>query len=133
MSYTEPYRLLTFRDLGDDVSVLIKNPQLLPPDMLSPEDVPLNEQGEPLNPKDAMAASYKLLAGLIVAWKVYEAFDPADTLDIDDEDDPAAIMARLDAGTQQRFGKVTPEAVGRLPMAILGRLMEEVQRVTNPQ
>lgn len=133
MSYTEPYRLLTFPELGDDVSVLIKNPQLLPPDMLSPEDVPLNDKGEPLNPKDGLAASYKLLAGLIVAWKVYEVFDPADALEVDADADPEDLFARLGIGTQQRFGKVTPDAVGRLPMAILGRLMDEVQRVTNPQ
>lgn len=133
MSYAEPYKLLTFPDLGDDVSVLIKNPQLLPPDMLSPEDVPLNDKGEPLNPKDGLAASFKLLAGLIVAWKVYEVFDPSDALDVDAADDPADILARLGEGTQQRFGKVTPEAVGRLPMSIITKIMEEVQRVTNPQ
>lgn len=133
MSYAEPYKLLTFPELGDDVSVLIKNPQLMPPDALTPEDVPVNDKGEPLNPKDGMAASYKLIAGLIVAWKVYEAFDPTDALDVDTDADPADIFARLGSGAQQRFGKVTPEAVGRLPMAILQRLMEEIGRVTNPQ
>lgn len=133
MSYANPYVLLEFPDLGDDVSVLIKNPQLMPPDALSPEDVPVNDKGEPLNPQDGLNASYKVMAGLIVAWKVYEVFNPADTLDINPDDDPAAVLARLGEGTQQRFGKVTPEAVGRLPMAIITRIMEEVQRVTNPQ
>ncbi|MGW1744598.1 hypothetical protein ACWCRD_03060 [Streptomyces sp. NPDC002092] len=133
MSYANPYVLLEFPDLGDDVSVLIKNPQLMPPDALSPEDVPVNDKGEPLNPQDGLNASYKVMAGLIVAWKVYEVFNPADTLDINPYDDPAAVLARLGEGTQQRFGKVTPEAVGRLPMAIITRIMEEVQRVTNPQ
>lgn len=133
MSYAEPYKLLTFPELGEDVSVLIRNPQLLPPDMLSPEDVPLDDKGQPLVAKDAMAASYKMFAGLIVAWKVYEPFDPADALDIDPEADPAALFESLGSGEQLRFGKVTPEAVGRLPMAIITRIMEEVQRVTNPQ
>lgn len=133
MSYTNPYVLLEFPDLGDDVSVLIKNPQLMPPDALSPEDVPVNDKGEPLNPQDGLNASYKVMAGLIVAWKVYEVFNPADALDINPDDDPAAVLARLGEGTQQRFGKVTPEAVGRLPMAIITRIMEEVQRATNPQ
>lgn len=134
MSYTNPYVLLEFPDLGDDVSVLIKNPQLMPPDALSPEDVPLDDKGMPVNPQDGLNASYKVMAGLIVAWKVYEVFNPDDgSLDINPDDDPADVLARLGAGTQQRFGKVTPDAVGRLPMAIITRIMEEVQRVTNPQ
>lgn len=133
MSYTNPYVLLEFPELGDDVSVLLRNPQLMPPGALSPEEVPLNEKGEPLNPQDGLSASYKVMAGLIVAWKVYEVFNPADALDINPDDDPATVLARLGEGTQQRFGKVTPEAVGRLPMAIITRIMEEVQRVTNPQ
>lgn len=133
MSYTNPYVLLEFPELGDDVSVLIRNPQLMPPDALSPEDVPLDDKGMPVNPQDGLNASYKVMAGLIVAWKVYEIFNPADGLDIDIDEDPADILARLGAGTQQRLGKVTPEAVGRLPMSIITRIMDEVQRVTNPQ
>jgi hypothetical protein len=133
MSYANPYVLLQFPDLGDDVSVLIRNPQLMPPDSLTPGDIPLNDKGEPVNAQDAKNETYKIIAGLIVAWKVYEAFDPGDTLDIDPNADPAALFESLGAGEQQRFGKVTPDAVGRLPMAILGRLMEEIGRVTNPQ
>lgn len=133
MSYANPYVLLEFPELGDDVSVLIKNPQLMPPDALSPEDVPLDDKGMPVNPQDGLNASYKVMAGLIVAWKVYEIFNPADGLDIGIDEDPADILARLGAGTQQRLGKVTPEAVGRLPMSIITRIMDEVQRVTNPQ
>lgn len=133
MSYANPYVLLEFPELGPDVSVLIKNPQLMPPDALTPEDIPLNEKGEPVNAQDAMGESYKIIAALIVAWKVYEAFSSDDAVDINPDDDPADVLARLDASGQKRFGKVTPEAVSRLPMAILGRLMEEVQRVTNPQ
>lgn len=133
MSYTEPYKLLTFPELGEDVSVLIKNPQLMPPDALTPEDVPTNDKGEPLNPQDVKNAMGKLFAGLIVAWKVYQAFDPNDSLDIDPDADPAELFDRLGSGTQERIGKVSVENVGRLPMAIFQRLMEEVGRVTNPQ
>lgn len=133
MSYTEPYKLLTFPDLGEDVSVLIKNPQLMSPEALSPEDVPLDDKGQPVNRQDGMNASYKVLARLIVAWKVYEVYNPDDTLDINPDDDPADILALLGEGAQQRFGKVTPESVSRLPAAIITRLMEEVQKVTDPQ
>ena len=105
----------------------------MPPDALSPEDVPLDDNGMPVNPQDGLNASYKVMAGLIVAWKVYEIFNPAEELDIDLDEDPRAVLTRLGGGTQQRLGKVTPETVGRLPMSIITRIMEEVQRVTNPQ
>jgi hypothetical protein len=131
--YTNPYVLMAFPDLGEGCSVLMKNPQLLPPADLTPEDVELKENGEPVDPKAANDAGYKMMAGLIVAWKVYEAFSPGDSLDIDPDADPADILARLEGGTQPRLGKVTAENVAKLPMVILNRVMEEIGRVTNPQ
>lgn len=123
--YTNPYVLLTFPELGDDVSVLMKNPQLLPPADLTPEDVPVDDDGKPLDNQAANEAGYKMMAGIIVAWKVYEAFDPA-PLDIDPDADPAALFESLSAGVPVRIGKVTPENVGRLPMVVLKRIMEEI-------
>lgn len=123
--YTNPYVLLTFPELGDDVSVLMKNPQLLPPADLTPEDVPVDDDGKPLDNQAANEAGYKMMAGIIVAWKVYEAFDPT-PLDIDPDADPAALFESLSAGVPVRIGKVTPENVGRLPMVVLKRIMEEI-------
>ena len=131
--YTNPYVLLTFPELGDDVSVLMKNPQLLPPADLTPEDVPVDGEGKPLDNQAANDAGYKMMAGIIVAWKVFEAFSPADTLDIDPDADPAALFESLSAGVPVRIGKVTPENVGRLPMVVLKRIMEEISRVADPQ
>lgn len=131
--YTNPYVLLTFPELGDDVSVLMKNPQLLPPDALTPEDVAMDDDGRPVDNQAANEAGYKMMAGIIVAWKVYEAFSPADTLDIDPDADPAALFESLSSGVPVRIGKVTPENVGRLPMVVLKRVMEEISRVVDPQ
>lgn len=132
MGYTNPYVLLTFPDLGDDVSVLMKNPQLLPPSEIQPEDVPTDDKGQPLDPAAANEAMYKVMARLIVAWKVYEAFDAGAALDVDPDADPAELFATLGAGEQKRFGTVTPESVGRLPLAIINRIGEEVGRVADP-
>ena len=131
--YTNPYVLLQFPELGDDVSVLMKNPQLLPPTDLTPEDVAVDDEGKPLDNQAANEAGYKMMAGIIVAWKVYEAFSPSDALDIDPDADPAALFESLSSGTPARIGKVTPENVSRLPMVILKRIMEEIGRVTDPQ
>jgi hypothetical protein len=76
---------------------------------------------------------YKVMAKLIVAWKVYEAFAPGDTLDIDPDADPADLFASLGGGEQTRLGKVTPENVARLPLAVINRIGEEIGRVADPQ
>lgn len=131
--YTNPYVLLQFPDLGDDVSVLMKNPQLLPPSEIQPEDVPVDDKGQPLDPQAANESMYKVMGRLIVAWKVYEAFAPGDTLDIDPDADPAELFASLGGGEQTRLGKITPENIGRLPLAILNRIGEEIGRVADPQ
>lgn len=130
--YTNPYVLLTFPDLGDDVSVLMKNPQLLPPSEIQPEDVPTDDNGRPLDPQAANEAMYRVMARLIVAWKVYEAFAPGGALDIDPDADPADLFESLGAGEQKRLGAVTPENVGRLPLAIINRVGEEIGRVADP-
>jgi hypothetical protein len=102
--YTNPYVLLQFPDLGDDVSVLMKNPQLLPPSEIQPEDVPTDDNGQPLDQKAAQEAMYKVMAKLIVSWKVYEAFSDGDALDIDPDADPVDIFAAL--GTGEQTGRV---------------------------
>lgn len=130
--YTNPYILVSFPDLGDDVSVLMKNPQLLPPAEMTPEDVALDANGQPIDPQAANESMYKVMAKLIVSWKVYEAFSPGDALDIDPDADPADVLAALGTGQQARLGKITPENVGKLPLAIINRIGEEIGRVADP-
>ncbi|WP_037616460.1 hypothetical protein [Streptomyces aureus] len=131
--YTNPYVLLTFPELGEDVSVLMKNPQLLPPSEIQPEDVPTDEDGQPKDPQEAQMAMYRVMARLIVAWKVYEAFNSEVPVEVDPEADPAELFETLGAGEQQRLGKVTADNVGRLPLAIINRIGEEVGRVADPR
>ena len=130
--YANPYVMLQFPELGDDTSVLMRNPQLLPPSEITPEDVPLDEQGKPVDPNAANEAMYAVMAKVIVAWKVYQAFTP-DLPQVDPEADPADVLATLTEMEQRRIGAVTAENVGRLPMAIIQRIMEEIGRVADPK
>lgn len=133
MGYTNPYVLLQFPELGDDVSILMKNPQLLPPTEITPEDVPLDDKGQPLDPQAANEAMYSVFARIIVAWKVYEAFGGGDAPDIAEDADPVALFESLEVGGQQRLGAITVESIGRLPMVIIKRIMGELERVVDPQ
>lgn len=130
LGYTNPYVLLTFPDLGEDVSVLIRNPQLMPPAQLQPRDVAVDDNGQPVDQEAARQASYEVMERLIVAWKVYEAF--GDEVDIDPEADPAELFEQLTAGESKRLGRITTENIARLPLAILNRIGEEVGRVADP-
>lgn len=129
--YTNPYVLLTFADLGDDVSVLMRNPQLMPPSQLQPRDVPMDDKGQPLDQEAARQASFEVMERLIVAWKVYEAF--GDEVEVAEDADPAALFEQLTAGEPRRLGAVNAENIGRLPLAILNRIGEEVGRVADPR
>ena len=129
--YTNPYVLLEFPNLGDDVSVLIRNPQLMPPAQLQPRDVPLDEHGQPVDQEAARLASYEVMERLIVAWKVFEAF--GDEVEVAEDADPAELFERLTAGDPKRLGKINTDNIGRLPLAILNRIGEEVGRVADPQ
>ena len=94
---------------------------------------PHPKQSESGAPHAANEAMYKVMARLIVAWKVYQAFDPDAVLEIDPEADPAELLASLGAGEQKRIGAITSENVGRLPLAIINRIGEEIGRVADPQ
>ncbi|MCY0917059.1 hypothetical protein OS965_02560 [Streptomyces sp. H27-G5] len=132
--YSNPYVLLMFPELGDDVSVLMRNPQLLPPKDITPKDVPLDEHGQPLDPQQAQEAMYEVIARVIVAWKVYDASQTA-PLELGEDVDPVALFESLNAvhDSQPRLGPVTVENVGRMPMRIINRVMEEIGRVADPQ
>ncbi|MFE9844672.1 hypothetical protein [Streptomyces goshikiensis] len=131
--YSNPYVLLTFPELGDDVSVLMRNPQLLPPKEVTPKDVPLDDRGQPLDPQQAQEAMYEVFARVIVAWKVYDA-SQAPLLELGDDVDPVALFESLgDAQTPQpRLGPITIENIARMPLKIINRVAEEITSVADP-
>ncbi|MCT9092842.1 hypothetical protein N4G70_28815 [Streptomyces sp. ASQP_92] len=131
--YTSPYVLLPFPDLGDDVSVLIRNPQLLPPSELTPEDVQLDDRGQPVDPQAANMAMYKVFARLIVAWKVYDASELITPVEIAEDADPVTLFESLETTAQPRLGAISPENIARLPMRIINRIGAELGSITDPK
>ena len=130
--YANPFVLLQFPELGDDVSVLMRNPQLLPPKEITPEDVAVDDKGQPVDANEAQEAMYKVFARVIVAWKVYDA--GSSPINIPEDADPVALFEQLDGGgTQPRIGAITVENMHRLPMRVINRVMEEIGRVADPQ
>jgi hypothetical protein len=131
--YTSPYVLLPFPDLGDDVSVLIRNPQLLPPSELTPEDVQLDERGQPVDPQAANMAMYKVFARLIVAWKVYDASELITPVEVSEDADPVALFESLETTAQPRLGAISAENIARLPLRIINRIGAELGSVADPK
>lgn len=132
--YNNPYVILQFPELGDDVSVLMRNPQLLPPSEVTPKDVPLDDRGQPVDPQQAQEAMYEVFARVIVAWKVYDASEST-PLNLGDDVDPVALFESLGAeqSPQPRIGAITAENVARMPMRVINRVMEEIAKVADPQ
>lgn len=132
--YTNRFVLLPFPELGDKVSVLMRNPRLLPPSEITPEDVQTDADGRPLDPQAANQSMYKVMARIIIDWHVYDSASDSALPDIDlDADDLDAQLAALESTDQVRLDKVTPENVAKLPMAIINRIGEEIGRVADPQ
>ncbi|MEV5944243.1 hypothetical protein [Streptomyces sp. NPDC051994] len=130
--YTNPYVLLTFDELGDDVSILMRNPQLLPPREITPRDVPTDDKGQPIDSDELQTAMYEVFARLIVAWKVYDA-SAAAPLDVGEDPDPVALFGSLgEGGAQPRIKDITVENIARLPMRIISRLMDTVNASVAP-
>lgn len=132
MSYSKPYVMLPFPELGEDCSVLLRNPNLLSPAEITPRDVQLDADGKPVDANEANLAMYEMMTKVIVAWKVYEAF-PADLPQVDPDADPAEVLASLETMEQRRVGAVTAENIGRLPMAIIKAVMDEIGHVADPK
>jgi hypothetical protein len=132
--YNNPYVLLQFPELGDDVSVLIRNPQLLAPAEVTPKDVPLDERGQPLDQQEAQNAMYEVFGRIIVAWKVYDGSVAAGP-ELTEDADPVALYESLNTApdAQPRLGPITIDNIARMPLRIINRIGEELGRVADPQ
>lgn len=111
--YDNRFKRIDFPDLGEDVYVTIRNPKTLPPSKLKPEGIRLDASGNPLNEDEAESAMYAVLATLVRDWRVYDASSDAD-------DQP---LLELPA---------TANSVGRLPLAIINKIANELAAAVNP-
>ena len=108
---------LDFPDLseeGDRIYVVIRNPKTLPLKDLQSANVKVDvdETGRPLDGGQAMAATYDLVASLIVGANVYDSNDYSDTL--------APLPVPMSA-----------DQVATLPFAIIQAVGEEIEKVTS--
>jgi len=64
----------------DPIWLSIRNPRYMAPSELRPKDLPVGDDGKPLDNEAAQAAMYEVYAKLIVGWRVYDpttiAVDP---------------------------------------------------------
>ena len=131
--YTNRVILLQFPELGDKVSVLLRNPRLLPPSEITPEDVAVDDKGQPLDAQAANRAMYKVMSRLIVAWHVYDASTASSEASIDlDADNLDEQLDAFEAADQIRLIEITADNVAKLPMAIINKIGEEIGRVADP-
>lgn len=104
------------------IRVVIRNPRTMPPADLRPRDLEVDGDGKPVSDHDGMAATYEVVARLVVAWHCYDA-----------------TSLGFDAATGQPLDQpllplpATPELVAKLPMEIISRIGDEIQAAANPK
>lgn len=109
MGYVNTKVRLDFPDLSEDddpIFVTIRNPRVVPSMQLLADDLP-----DETDSAARLDASFKIMAGLIVDWHVYDGTT--------DDGDPLPLPA-------------TVETLRLLPMEITGRIADEVAQVTRP-
>jgi hypothetical protein len=141
--YKNPIITLRFEELGEGCHVVIRNPRLMPSAQLAAMasnrtaadreqfdqaraaiDAGQEPDGEILTDDDENRI-WKMIASLVVGWRVW---DPAAPVEVDDDGnliDDGSEPPRLPL-------PATPELVGKLPQVILTRMMEEFN-AANPQ
>lgn len=128
--YANPVITLRFDHLVDDpatdpIWVALRNPKIMTPDALRPRDVPVDADGKPVNQADALTAMYEIIAGLLMAWRAYDASDI--TIDAAGNVQPMALLPDL-----SKTAPATPDMVKRLPMEIINAIAEQIKQASNP-
>ena len=136
--YARQVITLKFDDLAADpendrIWVVIKNPQLQPPQALRPPNPEAYEKGDDGKLKDPEAASeggQAVAAKLVVAWRVY---DPTSTPEFDpDTGEEIPGTGRMLLPAPPGGDGVPPEAFAKLPRAIQTRIMETISEAMDP-
>lgn len=116
---------LTFPELTEpdesELFIVIKNPRTLPPEQLMADDVALDAQGNPTDPKRAIQRTKEVIAPLILAWRMYDAT----VIELDDDGKPKS-QPPLPM-------PATPELVGKLPTEAIVELNRIIAEAVNPR
>lgn len=115
-----PYVLLEYPEVADGCTVLIRNPQMVPPELLTVPDATDN------------TTTMRIIIGrLAVAWRnVYVHDEPGD-LD-DGEIDLHDLLAKLEAREPKLLGKPSPETAAQLPLVIVNKIAELLSETADP-
>jgi hypothetical protein len=129
--YAQRVLTLPFPELSDDpdgdlIWITIRNPKLVPPGELTPDqDTPIVD-GMPANPEAAVDSMHRILAKLIVGWHVYDATQDVE-LDAAGND---VTVPRLLPNEKSAF---TAANSAKLPTAIITEITKKISGATNPQ
>lgn len=128
--YADPVTTLRFDHLvvdpvNDPIWVALRNPKLMPPDALRPRDIPVDADGKPINQADAVEAMYEIIAGLVMAWRAYDATNI--TIDASGNALPMTLLPDV-----SRSAPASPDLVKRLPMEIINKIAEKIKEASNP-
>lgn len=115
-----PYVLLEYPEVADGCTVLIRNPQMVPPELLTVPDATDN------------TTTMRIIIGrLAVAWRnVYVHDEPGD-LD-DGEIDLHDLLAKLEAREPKLLGKPSAETAAQLPLVIVNKIAELLSETADP-
>lgn len=108
---------------NDPVWVAIRNPRLIPPHELTPDQDTVVVDGEAADPQAAARSMHKTFAKLIIGWRVYDCTTPVE-LNEHGEDITEQVLLPSDR---------TPENVARLPMEIINAIADEVKEASTPR
>lgn len=116
---------IPFPDLTEkgepELFITIKNPKTLPPDELMAGDIAVHPDGTPVDMAAATQRSRELIAGLVLAWRMYDGKD----FQLDAEGNPAdQVPLPLPA---------TPELVAKLPTRAIMALNDAISEAVSPK
>lgn len=129
--YSKRVIRIDFPDLTDtpedDIWVAIRNPRLVPPHELVPDDAtPITADGQAADAKAATVAMHAMFARLIVGWRAYDASTPIQLNAVGEDITPQTLLPH-------GSGDFNADNVSRLPMEIINAIGREVKEASNPQ
>lgn len=127
MGYANATIRVTFDELSEDpvidpIWAVMRNPRMMPPGELKFEDVPVGDDGKPLDADLAETAMYERLSKAIVALRAYDASAVGvDPLTGEIADQPLLTPP------------ITPDLLRKLPMAMIEKLSTVFVEALSPK
>lgn len=122
-----PFPGLTDDDVNDPIWVAIRNPRLVPPHELTPEQTTsVLPDGTPADPEAATNSMHVMFSKLVVGWRAYDSTQPVQ-LDAAGNDVTPQVLLPCNPGD------FTPENVAKLPMEIINEIGNEVKEASTPR